>query len=867
MSPKYSHTFLLIITFFISFVYGFGQKPEQFKKYLFTGKKSNVPQLIEIIESNTDVIINYSPGQINSGAMVDFDKTESTVEDILNAIITSEKLELIKNGNNVYLIKNLKQNNFHEISLSGYLKDFETGEALIGATIRTKDMQFGQFSDHKGYFNLKIPRESEAVIISYIGYSSLSIAGKNLKSGILGDIYLKHAIVLDQVIISDSILNNEPQTGDFQRQKFTSDLDRNITKYGINDVFNELIMKPGVNRINDFQGGISVNGASPGDNIYYLDGIRIFEPNHIFGLFSSFSSKPINNVSFFTNSIPLNYSGAFSSVLDFHTRDGNYRKPEFEFGISNSAANFFLTGPLKKYTTSYFLDYRHSLIGLYLPNIIRKYNYLDFNKLFFNDLNVKLTHKINQFNRISVFYYKGTDHVNVLNKSKKIVNSENDFSWQNHTTGLSWTFIYKGDFKSDLSVSTAEYSNDSYSGFELFEVDSHKQFLNIYSSTTLREISIKHDITYFLKKSRIKFGSNLTNYNVSPILGSFISQTNEEKINIEHEKDSILNNSMAYLSGEFYLSGNFELKTGMQIGLVYNKNYTSEYLNPQIALSYKAGKNTYVDLAYSRTNKFIHSMGSYAVGIPSMIWSISGNGIPVSVMNNLSINLMYRRQPLRCRVEFYYRLMNDIVMYKNIIDAYNPVATKNTIIPVMQAHSSVGDNIAIGEANGYGLNLLSAYNSSKMETSFTFSINKMNERYDDLNRAKFFSGKYDMDYSLALSLAYKLRHLNLFASWNYHSGQVFTLPKFLFNDSSGEEILDFSEMNNARLDSYHSLDIGMNHTMPFKKWKLKTSLGVTNIYNHFNPVYAYVLREDNVYKASQVGGIPLNPYFSLEVKF
>jgi hypothetical protein len=860
---------LFILIFLLMSKSGYTQYNEQYSKQILTGERKSINQLLDLIESECDIIINYSPGQIHLGKIIDFEKRELEVIEVLKIISIRENLDLIINGNNTYLIRNLTRNQIDdtEISLSGYLKDFETGEALIGATIRTSDLKNGQFSDNKGYFNLKIPKQTDTVFISYIGYSQVTITGKYLRTGILGDLYLKRIIVLNEVIINESIQRSEPELRDFQRQKSAFSLHENILKYGISDVFNELIMKPGINKINDFQGGMSVNGSSPGDNIYYLDGIRIFEPNHIFGLFSSFSSKPINNISLFSNFIPLSYSGAFSSVMDFHTRDGNTTKHEFEIGISNSAANFFVTGPLKKHTTSYFIDYRHSLLDLYLPKIIRKYNDINFQNMFFNDINVKINHKINQFNRISAFFYQGKDHVNISNNSKKFLNTENDFSWLNRTTGIFWTFIYDDDLKSDLSISLAGYSNNSFSDFRLQDTGVTKQYLNIFSSTRIRDISLKHDFMYYLKRSRIKFGYNFSKFNLSPVLGGYISPTNNENISIEHEKDSIVNNSMAYLSGEYALSRYIDFKAGIQFGSVFYKNFKNPYLNPQIAISFKAAKSLYFDLAYSRTNKFIHSLGSYAVGIPSMLWVTSGKDTPVSVMDNMSLNIMCKTSSFSIRGELYYRIMRDILMYRNNIEAYNPIASKSALVPLFNINLSVPENIASGEGISYGFNLLTQFELSVLESSLSFSINKIDERFDELNRGDWFAGKFDLDYSFSAAINYKLKKTNLFANWSYHCGQVFTLPNYIINSSSGEEILDFSVLNNARLGNYHSLDLGINYKIEFKKMIIKTSTGISNIYNHFNPVYAYIFKENNVYKVSQVGGIPVNPYISFETKF
>ena len=863
---------LIFLFFFILILTAepvFGQSSELLNKYIKTETGTSILNLLESIESESGYSVNYSPGQIDLAKILYFKLRNSTINTVLETISKEENLEFFVSGRNIYIIKNYSQKNEKntDISISGFLRDFQTGEALIGATIRTEDSKYGQYSDHKGYFNLKIPAESENIILSYIGYDPVMINKSHYKSGVLGNIFMKGTVILDEVIVKDSLFNTAQEIRDFGKEKTSYDVSDKITKYGIDDVFNDLIMKPGIHKINDFQGGLSVNGSSPGDNIYYLDGIRIFEPNHIFGLFSSFGSKPVRKVSFFSNIIPVNYSGAFSSVMDFHTREGNLQKSEFDVAITNSAANFFMTAPLRKNVTSFFIDYRHSLLGFYLPNLIKNYKDVDFKKMFFNDLNVKISHKINLFNSINAFYYQGNDHINISTVNPENLMNTNDFKWQNRTMGIFWSYIYKDDIKSDFSLSLSSYNNDSHSDFEIFSDQDINQYLNIYAATKLREIAVKHDFTYYNKRSKVKFGYNFSRFNHSPFITGVLSAISDVPVSIEQDKDSVLNNAIVYLSGHVYFSKNVELKTGFQSGIIYNSFFNKKYINPQLVLSFKISDSRYFDIGFSGNNKFLHSLGSYAVGIPSMLWISSDNDIPVSKVNTFTMNYFWKSKNYQLRTELYYRSIGNSILYANVIDSYNPIASKNTIIPVFLNTQKISDNISIGNSIGYGVNVTGEIDFNKFKSTLSFSINKTKEKHDDLNNGTYFKGKYNVDYSTSVSLLYIFKRINLFADWKYHSGQPFTLPVFLVNSNDGQQILDYNMPNNANLSDYTSLDVGLNKNIKFKKIFGKFSIGITNLLNSFNPVYAYVFKTGSKYSVSEVRGIPFFPYISMDLKF
>lgn len=158
---------------------------------------------------------------------------------------------------------------------------------------------------------------------------------------------------------------------------------------------------------------------------------------------------------------------------------------------------------------------------------------------------------------------------------------------------------------------------------------------------------------------------------------------------------------MVYLSEEYTLNRYIDFKTGLQFGSVFIKTLKT-YLNPQVAVSFKVAKGLYLDIAYSRTNKFIHSLGSYAAGIPSMIWITSGSDTPVSVMDNISLNAMYKTGSFNIRGELYYRIMSDILLFRNNIESYNPIASKSALVPVFNNSLSITENIASGEGKAYG---------------------------------------------------------------------------------------------------------------------------------------------------------------------
>ena len=81
------------------------------------------------------------------------------------------------------------------------------------------------------------------------------------------------------------------------------------------DVFRTLQLLPGVVSRSDFSSQLYVRGGSPDQNLVLLDGVAVYNPFHLLGLFSTFNTDAIKEVEFMTGGFPAEYGGRLSSVL------------------------------------------------------------------------------------------------------------------------------------------------------------------------------------------------------------------------------------------------------------------------------------------------------------------------------------------------------------------------------------------------------------------------------------------------------------------------------------------------------------------------------------------------------------------------
>ena len=121
---------------------------------------------------------------------------------------------------------------------------------------------------------------------------------------------------------------------------------RRVPAIGEADVLRSVALLPGVVARNDFSAGFNVRGGEADQNLVLLDGILIYNPFHLGGLFGTFIDKAVSGVDVLTGAFPAKYGGRLSSVLDVksleETRHGAHGAAE----VSLLSSSLFSGGSL-----------------------------------------------------------------------------------------------------------------------------------------------------------------------------------------------------------------------------------------------------------------------------------------------------------------------------------------------------------------------------------------------------------------------------------------------------------------------------------------------------------------------------------------
>ena len=117
-----------------------------------------------------------------------------------------------------------------------------------------------------------------------------------------------------------------------------------VPRLGESDVIRVVQLMPGVQAKNDFSTGFSVHGGESDQNLILLDGYPVYNPFHVGGLFSTFISSSVHDVSLLTGAFPARYGDRLSSVLDIHSSEDDRAGVHASSDVSVVAASTTASG-------------------------------------------------------------------------------------------------------------------------------------------------------------------------------------------------------------------------------------------------------------------------------------------------------------------------------------------------------------------------------------------------------------------------------------------------------------------------------------------------------------------------------------------
>ncbi len=252
----------------------------------------------------------------------------------------------------------------HAQTLNGYLKDAQTGEPLIGASVFETNQNIGAITNTYGFFSLTIPNIKDTIQLrcSYLGYHT-EILNLSLDKDTLLTIKLEKGQDLAIVEVTDEKYNRIENTSQMGKIDLPiSQIEQLPTLLGEADVLKAFQLTPGVQSGVEGSNGLYIRGGSPDQNLILIDGVPVYNVSHLFGLFSIFNTDAIQSATLIKGGLPARYGGRLSGLVDIKMKEGNNQEFHGEGAIGLIFSKLTLEGPIKKGKSSFLLSARRTYI-------------------------------------------------------------------------------------------------------------------------------------------------------------------------------------------------------------------------------------------------------------------------------------------------------------------------------------------------------------------------------------------------------------------------------------------------------------------------------------------------------------------------
>jgi hypothetical protein len=832
-------------------------------------------ELITAIENQTEIRFAFNPNALPLSGKLLFKENKVSIRQALNAVNKTFEVNYIQKDKIILLKKEAKDKE-SQVSVYGYIKDAQTGESLIAATVIEKGTAKGTTSNFYGYYSHQISvGEPTVLLCSYVGYQPFAVTLKASTDTLLNINLVPQ--LLDEVVVLGSELENVHEKVQMSSAVVAIDQVKKMPAFlGEVDVLKVLQLLPGI-KSSEGSTGLYVRGGGPDQNLILLDGVPVYNASHLFGFFSLFNADAINHVELIKGGFPARYGGRLSSVIDIAMKEGNMKELKGEASIGLISAKATLEGPIKKDKTSFIVSARRTYLDAVAEPLVSQASGDLAGNYFFYDINAKVNHIINKKNRIYLSHYMGDDigagkAVSDYKFGQYVTTTTTafNFRWGNVISALRWNRVITPKLFANATTTYSRYRFVVHNRYdEITRPEPANYPGDIYFDTQynsgIRDLSAKLDFEWLPNTQHyVRFGVSSIDHHFTP--GVYAKSTLADELDEPAPIDPInATESSFYAEDDWMITDRLKINAGLHASVFKVEAQSYQSLQPRFSARYLVGKDLSVKASYTNMTQFIHFLTNAGIGLPTDMWLPSTKRVaPQQAWQGAFGVAKTYQNTYEISVEGYFKEMTNLIEYKD-------GATYTELDNNWQ------DKIVMnGLGRSYGAELF----LQKKEGNFTgwigYTLSWANRQFDDINQGRWFPYRYDRRHDISIAMTHEWnKKMDFSIAWVYGSGNNITLPVSTYKvlDQLGptynyDQVLYYPERNNVKMNAYHRLDVSFSFWKT-KKWgERKWSIGAYNVYNRQNPYFIVPSKDLSSEKSfSQFTLFPIIPSISYSVKF
>lgn len=692
------------------------------------------------------------------------------------------------------------------IDIRGVISDTSTAEKLPFANVVLVGTNKGAASNMNGFYLIPNVQPGEYTLsVSSVGFKKKSM---HIFIGLTGPVIINVALSAVALEMAEIVVS---ETGKRELNEINTSIhvldqkDIKLVPVTVQeDVFRSIQILPGIVSTSDVNSHFYVRGGSGDQNLILLDGMKIYNPFHAFGIFSIFDSDIIKTTEVYTGAFPPGYGGRLSSVVSMTTRDGKAT------GISGRAnVNFLSTklqveGPVFE-NYRWLVNARKSIFESTFTRFLNRSTPLNFFDGFF-----KVTSVSEEDSKFTVQgFYSGDDLIN----GDPL---EPNYRWRTHAIGATAS----GLIQDRIFVNAVAYEN-----FFEGRRDPKSSPTVSPAKTTVQETGVRAEATYYSDNQDLYFFG--FEFSFPSLEYRLVNSFGAARRLFGTRADATIWVRYQTNVGAWKADGGLH----GDIGSLFERGAGIEALQPRLNMSVTLANDWKFKISYGRFTQNIITVNNEDdvisifdawIPIPDELESEQADhyvlGLDGNVVPALSFN-----------IQTYYKRYGSLVTYnRDKVDALDP-------------------DYVNGTGNAYGGEALLRYGIPLLDLYAAYTIGWTTVKTGGFEYAP----RYDRRHTLnLLAVIHVVPPLDVTLRWELGSGFPFTetigyydrlqLGGVFDGDYSGETGVPYSilgEKNAARLPFYHRLDLSVAYRFLIGPLKGTIGLHVINLYDRKNLFY------------------------------
>ncbi|MCU0356501.1 MAG: TonB-dependent receptor plug domain-containing protein, partial [Cyclobacteriaceae bacterium] len=601
---------------------------------------------------------------------------------------------------------------------------------------------------------------------------------------------------------------------------------------------------------------LNIRGGTNDQNLYLLDGMKIYQTGHFFGLISGINPHITEKVNFIKNGTSAYYGDGISGTIAMATDDQVTTQTHGSAGFNLLYTDAFLQVPLSK-KISVLASGRHSLPSSWKTPTYRQYYRRAFsnteladpanadltqNEEFgFYDASLKLLYDISPKDklRLNTFIINNSltyDEQGEFNGQTQ--QKRSSLGQQSLGGGINYSRLWNDRLKTQAEGYYSKYSLDAIN-------QNIAQDQQLTQGNEVQESGLR--LSTFIEVNKHLFLQSGYQFYETGI-------TNADQINnpsFERRVKEVMRIHALFAESGITLD---EDRTNIRFGI--RTNYYDKLnrltLEPRLVVTRAISGTITLELLgeqKSQSSLQVIDAPNDFFGIEKSRWLLAnGDDIPLLISRQAAFGMIYKKGRWMVNTEAFYKNVD------GIISSSQGFQNQFQYTRTMGGYSATG------------FDLLVNHQSSRSLQWLRYSLLKSNYEFPELTPSVF-PNSADIRHIITGGLNYRFSKIELAAGGNWYTGRPITRPV------PGEEVvsgsINYDLPNGARLKNYMRLDLSARWQF-YTGDNMKSHLGISlwNITNHKNILDEYyVVNADNQAQKIEQPGLAFTPNIFIRVDF